>query len=52
MTLIMVFNVWIALLSIWAMIREDKLHMAAVLSGVAALNICSVIYNLLPQGVI
>ena len=46
MTLIMVFNVWIALLSIWAMIREDKLHMAAVL------NICSVIYKLLPQGVI
>ena len=38
MTLIMVFNVWIALLSIWAMIREDKLHMAAVLSGFAALN--------------
>ena len=52
MTLVMILNVWIAVLSIWAMNRQDTLYMAAILSGIAALNICSVVYKLLPQGVV
>jgi hypothetical protein len=52
MTLVMIFNVWIAVLGIWAMNRQDNLPMAVILSGITALNICSVIYKLLQHGVV
>lgn len=52
MELVTIANVWVSIFCVVEATKQDNLVFRMVLSAMSALNICSVIYKLLPQGVV
>lgn len=52
MELVTIANVWVSIFCVVEATKQDRLAFRMILTALAALNICSVIYKLLPQGVI
>jgi|TARA_R110002074_G_scaffold87626_2_gene193434 hypothetical protein len=52
LTLLIVANVWVGIFCAVEATKQDSLAFRMILTAIAALNICLVIYKLLPQGVV